>query len=58
MDLLLKVIDGDVSMTSTENNMVVPDVIYDYYRWSIDEIQDFLTNEYGSSIDLKAEIGL
>ena len=50
-------IDGTIDPTS-EYRVEVSDTVFDYWSTPIEEFQEFLTNEYFSEMDVKAELGL
>ena len=55
MDTILKVVKGDIKIT--EDIIIdTPDIILDAYAMSIDDIQKFITVDYLSKVDLKAEL--
>lgn len=57
LQTLIKMINGEVQADS-DYEVEVTDVVMDYWNTSVEDFQTFLTDEYFSTIDLKAELGL
>ncbi len=55
VDAIIGTVNGEYPMDA-ETIIDEPDIVIDYWRWSFDEIQDFLTNDYLSDVDLATEL--
>ncbi len=58
VDMLLKIIKGELDMHATDKNEAVVSFVVNGWDMSIDEIQKFLKDQWDLSIDLKKEIGM
>jgi len=54
MDTILSIVNGEMGMTD-DVIVDVPDLILNYYDMGIEELQDFITGQYLSEVDLKTE---
>ncbi len=57
LQTLIKMMNGEIDATS-DYEVEVTDVVMDYWNTSIDDFQKFLEEEYFSTMDLKAELGI
>ena len=58
IDMLLKIINGELDMHATDKNEVVVSFVVNGWEMSIDEIQAFLLEQWSIEIDLRKEIGM
>jgi ribose transport system substrate-binding protein len=58
IDMLLKIINGELDMYATDKNEAVVSFIVNGWDMSIDEIENFLKDQWNIEIDLREEIGL
>ncbi len=58
VDMLLKIINGELDMHATDKNEAVVSFVVNGWEMSIDEIQSFLVEQWAIEIDLRAEIGM
>lgn len=57
MDITIDCINGKIDW-KTAQNINLNDVIFDYWSSSVDDMQNFLTQQYNSKIDLKEQLNL
>ncbi|HHU48286.1 MAG TPA: sugar ABC transporter substrate-binding protein [Clostridiales bacterium] len=58
VDLLLKLINGEMDMYETQQNIKVPSQIIDCWNMDIDSTQAYLKDEWEIDLDIRAELGL
>ena len=58
VDMILKIINGELDMHATDKNEAVVSFVVNGWEMSIDEIQAFLMDQWAIEIDLRAEIGM
>lgn len=58
VDMMLKLIKGEMDMHDTEHNTKIPSFVINCWDMTIEEVEKFLMDEWNMEIDLKAEIGL
>lgn len=58
IDMLLKIINGELDMYATDKNEAVVSFVVNGWEMSIDDIQDFLKEQWNIDIDLREEIGM
>jgi ribose transport system substrate-binding protein len=56
VDMLLKIINGELDMYETNKNEAVVSFVVNGWDMSIDDIQNFLKDQWNIDIDLRAEI--
>jgi ribose transport system substrate-binding protein len=56
-DTIMKMINGEIGMHD-DVSIPAPDTIVNGWEMSIDELQQFISHEYFSKVDLKKELGL
>ena len=58
VDMMLKLINGEMDMHDTENNVKIPSYVINCWDMGIKDAEAFLMDEWNIQIDLSAEIGL
>lgn len=56
-DIMMQCINGEIDWKE-QKDIDMYDVMFDYWNSSIDDMQNFLTEQYKSDLDLKKELGL
>ncbi len=58
VDLMLKIINGEMDMYETAQNIQIPSFVINCWEMDIDSTEQFMLDEWDIELDIRAELGL